>query len=140
MLYEVITELDVCGMIGVGSVYSLYKSGIITDDDVILIGVQVCLLELVRDVALLAQNEARSYLYAIGAVFIHPFADGNGRMGRLWQSLIRITSYNVCYTKLLRSEYDALPAGLFPLPAARNRSGHKQPQHYAPPAPRGAEQ
>jgi len=27
------SELDVCGMIGVGSVYSLYKSGIITDDD-----------------------------------------------------------------------------------------------------------
>ncbi|MBA2862133.1 TfuA-like protein [Methanococcus maripaludis] len=27
------SELDSCGMIGVGSVYSLYKHGIITDDD-----------------------------------------------------------------------------------------------------------
>ena len=47
----------------------------------------------------------------IQGIPIHPADDQNGSIaafvteGRTWYSGLRITSYNVCYTKLLRSRW-----------------------------------
>ena len=40
-----------------------------------------------------APEVARAAIIAFGFVFIHPFLDGNGRMGRLWQTLILMQKY-----------------------------------------------
>lgn len=59
--------------------------------------------------------------------FIHPFADGNGRMGRLWQSVILQERHPVFAFLPVESMIRANQAAYYAALASSDKSGHSTP-------------